>query len=463
MQAGIPKIKSRKEYKKLSVSEREEEYFRLAVFIKKISSSIQPKKNSRNSSLSPYSDLTRSHKKSSVHKTYGPPQGHKGTSRRTCINPDYIIDIPIATCPKTGKKHISNSNSFQKHQILEIEPLKLIVIELRKQTTTINGKTVTAPNPEGISDHQRIGPNLKSHIAYMRFALNIPWAKIKTWLKEICGDTVSSGVLQSIFSQMHDVCQTEYEEIKKNIQNSNIVGADETGIHMNGKKWWMHVFRTETDTLFIADKSRSHKIAADLLNTVFTGVLLSDFWGGYNEKFYSQKISFAKCMSHVLRMIEYAYECEKNKKNDALILKNIVLDAVYLKKFFIFESSDYCKERISIEKRLNMFLNKNDNLLSYQSKKLKQLFIKCRSHVFKSLYINELSPDNNGSERDIREIVISKKISKAFRSEFGLVTLAMVKSINSSMRKKNKNIFNFYQKQLGSNDFLKRITNGIQK
>jgi hypothetical protein len=266
----------------------------------------------------------------------------------------------------------------------------------------------------------------------MRFRLNLPWSKILEWLKEIVGESISMGTLKKIFDELKNVLKNEYNEINENIRKSEIVGADETGIHLNGKKWWLHVYRTDKETLFTHSKRRNHEVPQSILGEDFSGILVSDFFGAYNKRFFPKAKGFQKCIgAHGLRKILYAIECEKGKSDYGVRLLNIVLDAIYLKKYFIFETEEYKKERKSIEERLTEILSEKKELLP-ESAKLKKLFTRYRYDLFPFLRYENLPPDNNGSERDIRDLVIVRKISGAYRSEEGLENLTVVKSVIST-------------------------------
>lgn len=452
MTLKIGYIESRSVFELMNEKEKTEAYFRLVDQIRALTNKTdKPQKNSENSSQSPHTDLTRSHKKGGDESgVLGPPKGHKGVSRAIKTNPDHIITVPIRIDPATGEKVESSSQSFQIHQVLEIEPLKAVVIEIRRQTTTVNGKTVTAPNPDGIGNHCRIGPNLKSHVAYMRFTLNVPWKKILVWLRETAGDTVGVGTLRSIFNELKALTKDDLFAIQQRIQKAKVVGVDETGIYVNGSRWWMHVMRTDTETLFTADPSRGHSVAAGILGNDFDGTLLSDFFGAYNAKFYGIKTKFAKCMAHLLRMTKYSIECEPEGESFAQAIMNICIDAVYLKKFFVFNTDVYKTECGQIQDRFEKILRiDRASLRSDESRKLLKLLRRYPDEILRFLYLEDLPADNNGSERDIRDFVVARKISSAWRTPEGIKLLAQVKSVVSTARKASENVFSLFQKKFG--------------
>jgi hypothetical protein len=223
-------INQRPVFEQMSDTEKTDAYFKLVEQIRALEQKTnKPLKNSQNSSQAPHTDLTRPHQKGEEGKS-GPPAGHEGVSRKIKPEPDHVITAKIHFDPETGEAVKSNSQSFQIHQVLELEPARMIVVEIQRQVTTVNGRTVTAPNPEGVGDHDRIGPNLKSHVAYMRFVLNVPWNKIRRWLKEVAGDTVAVGTLASIFRELQALTIDDIKAIKSALRGSKVVGADETSM-----------------------------------------------------------------------------------------------------------------------------------------------------------------------------------------------------------------------------------------
>ena len=96
--------------------------------------------------------------------------------------------------------------------------------------------------------------------------------------------------------------------------------------------------------------------------------------------------------------------------------------------------------RATIEKRLkfllNYPLNKNDKeLITFQNR-----LIKYQQYVFPFLYRQEVPPDNNASERAIRNIKVKQKISGQFKSPNGAFGFAVLRSVTDTILKNNQNV-----------------------
>ncbi len=106
---------------------------------------------------------------------------------------------------------------------------------------------------------------------------------------------------------------------------------------------------------------------------------------------------------------------------------------------------DYYKQdprRPQFEKRLDFLLNydlpegKNE-LITFQNR-LK----KYRDYLFTFLYRPEVPPDNNASERAIRNIKVKQKVSGQFRSTNGAFRFAVLRSVTDTVIKNNQRVLN---------------------
>ena len=60
--------------------------------------------------------------------------------------------------------------------------------------------------------------------------------------------------------------------------------------------------------------------------------------------------------------------------------------------------------------------------------------------IFTFLYFPDIPPDNNASERAIRNIKVKQKVSGQFKTTNGAQTYAIIRSITDTCIKNNQNI-----------------------
>ena len=99
-------------------------------------------------------------------------------------------------------------------------------------------------------------------------------------------------------------------------------------------------------------------------------------------------------------------------------------------------------KRRAIEKRLNILVQypldeKNTELIAFQNR-----LSKYRDFIFTFLYHPKVPPDNNASERAIRNIKVKQKISGQFKSPNGAFIFAVLRSITDTIIKNNQNVYN---------------------
>ena len=96
--------------------------------------------------------------------------------------------------------------------------------------------------------------------------------------------------------------------------------------------------------------------------------------------------------------------------------------------------------RATLENRLKILLNYTLNesdkeLIAFQNR-----LIKYQNYIFPFLYRPEVPPDNNASERAIRNIKVKQKISGQFKSPAGAFGFAVLRSITDTIIKNNQNV-----------------------
>ena len=91
--------------------------------------------------------------------------------------------------------------------------------------------------------------------------------------------------------------------------------------------------------------------------------------------------------------------------------------------------------------RLLDLLLKTSSIEKSQTHKQLKSFRKARDKIFTFLLYPHVPPDNNGSERAIRNVKVKLKVSGQFKSEQGAIDYANLRSIVDTSRKRGLNEF----------------------
>lgn len=98
------------------------------------------------------------------------------------------------------------------------------------------------------------------------------------------------------------------------------------------------------------------------------------------------------------------------------------------------------KERTELENRLKKLLEfrldeNHKELVSFQKRMLKY-----KDYILTFLYHPKVPPDNNGSERAIRNVKVKQKISGQFKSWKGVENFMILRSITDTTLKNDQNV-----------------------
>ena len=398
------------------------------------------KKDSHNSSLPPSSDLftakTKSLRAASILKSGG-QLGHAGTTLQMSATPDTIYDLKSNYCSHCQG---SLSDGFfvlkAKRQVIELPPIAPLYEEYRQYGCVCPHcqHEQVADFPLGVNAPIQYGSSVEGLVSYLSVAQYIPFGRIQTLFAQVFSLPLSQGTVGNILERTALKCQGVYEQIKTQIAKSQVVGSDETGAKVNGDKWWIWVWQTISCTFLVASKSRG----ADTIGLIWADklanlTLITDRWGAQLKAVLRGR---QICLAHLLRNIIFIDESEKHPF--ATQFKQLMIDVFSIRKQLLQLNMPYeidQKEAKIIEKRLNDLLlisidkEKYPLALTFQGS-----MIKHRNHLFPCLYNLDIPPDNNGSERAIRNVKVKQKVSGQFKT--GQNAFCVIRSIIDTLRKK---------------------------
>ena len=149
------------------------------------------------------------------------------------------------------------------------------------------------------------------------------------------------------------------------------------------------------------------------------------------------------CTAHLLRELNYINELYKDKCTWAKEFKALLIQAINLKKEFI--TADYYytnKQRDALFERLSQWLNYPIEEQYKKAKTLQKKLLVKQNAILYFLVQSNVTPDNNGSERAIRNIKVKQKISGQFKTLQSANIFAVLRSTIDTTIKNGYNILN---------------------
>jgi transposase len=346
-------------------------------------------------------------------KKKGPKNGHKPNIRRRPEQADRDVVLAAEKCPCCDES-LPAPSRWHEHWQTDIPKLAAPITTKFSVGWSWCKRCDRLVAPKERLKATKFGPNLHASVAYWKFGLGLTLGKIRTLLTAQYGLEISTGVLSGMLTRTSRWLEDAYEDIKTSLVDQEHLHADETGWRQDGRNFWLWSFANDYLSFYSIEKSRSQSVVRRILGETFDGVLITDFYGGYN----AIECAKQKCWVHLLRELRELKD--KHKGN-----KEIIVFARRLKIFFhrgvalaLAKTGDQ-----DVTKRLQRLRDDTYRFatLRYQHEDLQRLakrLIKYRSELF-TFIERGVDATNNNAEREIRPAVLMRKTSYGNRSSQG--------------------------------------------
>ena len=406
------------------------------------------KRDSSNSSKPPSSDIVKPMKvvrKLARKRKRGGQRGHRKFSRQPFESEqvDEIIEYEFKGKDAEGLKPLDEW--FVVQQIVLPEKMyKVIEHRARKYLDPVTGKKYIAAIPDEIRKGGLLGADLTAVIAFMKGSCHMSYTTIQQFFKELMKLDISRGMLCKATKKASTVLKPSYDQLTQSLPDESQVNVDETGHHDNGKLHWTWCFDTSDYSLFKIDKSRGSNVLEKTLGKDFTGIVCADYWGAYRKYARLFDVQVQYCMAHLIREIRFL--AEHNIKKLSRWANELV---EWLKKLF---KTLHRRDNMtvkgylrSMEKIKNGFLSRMRRSPDHKlAKKLARRFKgKAAEDYFRFLTEPNVEPTNNGTERQIRPVVIDRRITQGTRGEAAMRWCERIWTTIATCKKQQRNVFDF--------------------
>jgi transposase len=428
-------------------------------------------KNSRNSNKPPSTDefiKPKSQRKKSGKKTGG-QKGHQGHTLKMSQTPDEVIIYRPEGCQECGRRLEGvKPDSVEKRQVFDLPPLRLSVIEHRRETLTCPccGKVNKADFPEEVNQPVQYGNSIKALLIYLNQYQLIPYNRAAEFIEDICGCSLSEATIYNAIEAAFEQLGPVETEIIDRLINSEVVHVDETGMRVEAKRQWLHVASTEALTHYKWHPKRGN-IATDEIGILpqIEGLLVHDYWKPY----YKYSCGHGLCNAHNIRELTGIFELtgqkwaqemidlllEIKKRVDAQKQVSETLDpdeiADFEKRYVAIVAQGYLDNPPPehVKKRGRKKQGRARNMLNRLSLHHHEILVFMRDF--------RVPFENNQAERDIRMMKVKQKISGVFRSARGADMFCRIRSYISTARKNSVPAFEAIKAALDGNPFVPEL------
>jgi transposase len=346
----------------------------------------------------------------------------------------------LDTCPQCGMPLVGGSVK-RTREVIEVPITPAVVTEhLYLERCCPHCGTRHTPRValgQAVVGKQRFAVGLISLIATLREEARLPMATIQWYLTTFHHLSVSRGAIAGAIQQVARAATGMIAEIRDVIGGSPVAHMDETGWREDGVNGYAWVCATPQAVCF-AHGDRSAAMVERLLGEAFSGTLVSDFYVGYAPYVGVKQ----KCWAHLLRDV---HDLRVAHPKDAAVqawaagVHDVYEQAVAWKQAHRCADAGvrqaagahYAAALTAVYAPYVERATPQRVLSARMAKHLHELFV--------FVVEPDVPPDNNQAERDLRHLVMSRKISGGTRSAVGSDTKMTLASVFGTWRKQEKN------------------------
>ena len=388
-----------------------------------------PPKTPDNSSVPP----SQGHKPSGAAPVKPKGKPHVGTSRALSAEPTRRRDIRARTCGHCGLDVSATAQTaceaYDHIEIPLISPDVTRVMLFGGACPCCARKFKAAP-PADMPRGSPFGPNLRALAIYLRFTQGIGFERLAHLFKDMFGLDISEGALIAMLADAQKPFAAQTAAIRTALLSGSVIESDETGLRVGKANWWLWVFHHKDSAMFVAAPSRARSVPEIFLGSWRPTFWLSDRYGGQMGLASSEN---QICLAHLLRDAQYGVD-----GGDAIFapaLRHLIGRACRIGRR---------RQRLadvtlkSYAARLEADLDRVMALAPTHAagQKLQRAIRKCRRHMFVFMTNRAIEPTNNGSERALRPCVTFRKITNGFRTGWGAMLYADIRSVIETARRR---------------------------
>ena len=377
----------------------------------------------------------------------GAKKGHKGYSRHIPERIDHIVSLNPRNCPDCGMRLHGKTQEIRSRHVTDIKLVtdaKTTRYDIHRKYCT-NCKKLVEPDVPNVLPHARFGLNIMLLIMYLRLGLRLPGNKVCDYLLTLYRVSISEGEIVHVLKQLALAFGDYYAHLERIVKLARVKHSDSTGWRVNGKNYFAWVFIACGVVLYKIRKRNNHKVPLSVFGTKQKGnVLVVDRFSAFRTLAQKTGLLIQVCWSHLLqdsKELAKAFGAEGRYVHKKL--KEIYAIAKSLNHKGIPEHVDQLQAEI-----FNLTRKHYTHITVRRF--INTLWEKELDNLFRFVTDPEVDSTNNISERELRALVIIRKISNGSRSPRGANATALLLSIVQTLRFNKQNVLEGLQAILKS-------------
>ena len=371
----------------------------------------------------------------------GAKPGHCGHGRRNIPSEEVTRRQSVpgpGHCPYCGRP--LDPKGSKARTIIEVDPVRKEVVryELEQCDCGHCHRTFTA-RPAGVFAKGLFGNRLLTHLAVEHYLQGVTLGRLSAAL----------GIVQgSLWAALHQLARrlaTVPQRLLLEYRRAAVRHADETGWRTDGHNGYAWLFCTQRVSLFRFRQSRSASVAKEVFGTHrLPGVLVVDRYNGYNR----MPCAIQYCYAHLLREVQDLGKEFPDVDEVSQFVEGFaprLADAMKLRALAL-PATRFRQQALELKVEIKALVHSPAQHPGIQ--KIQNIFREKASRLYHWAKNPAIPADNNRAERELRPLVIARKISFGSQSEQGALTREILMSVLHTLRKRTPNVFEAFKRCL---------------
>jgi hypothetical protein len=373
----------------------------------------------------------------------GAKVGHKGHGRASICeqDADKVEDVRLGnTCPDCSSA--LEDKGSRARTVIDCQPVKMkkIVYHLQRKRCPKCKKLISARAP-GVLAKCLYSNRLLAHVAVQHYIYGNTLGQIEK--QTGIGYSSLIDAMHQLSKRLKDVPNALIESYRA----SPVKHADETGWRTDGNNGYAWLFCTPKISIFRIRRTRSASVPREVFGEKpVPGVLVVDRYNGYNKI----PCSIQHCYAHLLRIVK---DLEKNFPENAEIKSFVEALAPHLANAMSLRTMDitdrqFKRQAAKIKNEIINITNKQAGHPAIQ--KIQDIFREKAERLYHWADDRQVPADNNLAERELRPLVIARKISFGSQSDAGAKTREILMTVLHTLKKRTADVTTAFKFALDS-------------
>jgi hypothetical protein len=321
-----------------------------------------------------------------------------------------------------------------------VDPVRKEVVryELEQCDCSHCHRTFTA-RPAGVFAKGLFGNRLLTHLALEHYVQGVTLGRLSAQLG------ITQGSLWAALHQLARRLTTVPQRWVLEYRRSPVKHADETGWRNDGHNGYAWLFCTPRLSLFRFRQTRSATVACEVFGTQrLPGTLVVDRYNGYNRA----PCAIQYCYAHLLREVQdldKEFPAVSEVSQFVAHFAPLLAQAIKLRAQEL-TAAQFRPQALELKVQIKALVHSPAQHPGIQ--RIQNIFRERAARLYHWAKSSTIPADNNRAERELRPLVIARKISFGSQSEQGAQTREILMSVLHTLRKRTDNVFDAFKRCL---------------